>query len=101
MIGSPLFYDFILTILFLYTYLLFPYGVRNTLSLSLKICFCVCVLYSAAGGEARSADQAAWEARPCWHQPGPAGGQRLGQISPYERHHCESKERKTYFISII
>lgn len=64
--------------------------------LSLKFCFNLSP--SAAGGEARSADQAAWEARTCWHQPGPAGGQRLRQNSHDERHHSESKRNQTHLL---
>ena len=44
---------------------------------------------TAAGGEARSTDQATWEARAGWHQLRPAGRQGMAQITHYERDHCE------------
>lgn len=43
----------------------------------------------AAGGEARSADQEAREARSGGHQPGPAGRPGVAQIPPHERDHCK------------
>ena len=43
----------------------------------------------AAGGEARSADQAALEAWSGGHQPGPAGRPGVAQILLHERDHCK------------
>lgn len=43
----------------------------------------------AAGGQARSTNQAAREARAGGHQPGPAGCPRVAQRSPHERDDCE------------
>lgn len=73
----------------------------QTCGFCFKFGFIILCSSVAPGSQARSTHQAAREAWPGGHRPGPAGCPRVAQSPPHERDHCESTAICLFVFLII